>query len=471
MLTRLKSVDFFRKLPSDLTEATLTGGSLSILSTFVMVMLLMMEFSSFLTVKTDTQLVLDKSPPGELLRITFNISFTEMTCEHLTLDVSDQLGSKKINLSKTVRKTPISASGARAVSATRDEALPMPLYDDHNATEIADVDVSVALTAAQFASAIESYPLVVINFYAPWCPWCQRLAPTWETVMRQVHEKYPESDGRIRIGKVDCVAEMDLCRNQKISGFPTIRVYRQGSDKVVVNGMNEHESYHGDRTVDALTAFVDTLVPTAGKPGARLPNTRRMTLGEGCQMSGFVLVKKVPGTMHFHMKQDGTSFDHSDIDVSHSVHQFMYGNRPSPKRLRTLARLHPGGLEADWADKLQGRVYRSVKPEETHEHYMQLVLTTVQPVRGGRLSAYDAYEYTVHSHSYVSDYAGTPAAKFTYQTSAMQVVVLELSRQWYHFLTTTCAIIGGVFTVCGILDGVSYSAYRVMKKVDLGKQG
>lgn len=53
----------------------------------------------------------------------------------------------------------------------------------------------------------------------------------------------------------------------------------------------------------------------------------------------------------------------------------------------------------------------------------------------------------------------------------MQVVVEELPRQWYHFITTTCAIVGGVFTVCGIVDGISFSAQRILKKVELGKQG
>lgn len=43
---------------------------------------------------------------------------------------------------------------------------------------------------------------VVANFYAPWCPWCQRLEPTYETVTQKVHEKYPEADGRIRFIKV-----------------------------------------------------------------------------------------------------------------------------------------------------------------------------------------------------------------------------------------------------------------------------
>jgi hypothetical protein len=46
-------------------------------------------------------------------------------------------------------------------------------------------------------------------------------------------------------------------------------------------------------------------------------------------------------------------------------------------------------------------------------------MTTIQPKGGQRSAAYDAYEYTVHSHTYISDQ--TPAAKFTYRLSPIQV--------------------------------------------------
>jgi hypothetical protein len=150
----------------------------------------------------------------------------------------------------------------------------------------------------------------------------------------------------------------------------------------------------------------------------------QITVISWVQMTGFVLVKKVPGTMHFHMKQEGHSFAGSDIDVSHAVNEFTFGNRPSPRKLRTLARLHPGGLVSDWADKLIGLKFFSSQPEVTHEHFLQLVKTTLEPARGGPYASYDAYEYTVHSHNYVSELVDVPAAKFSFQTNALQACSL-----------------------------------------------
>jgi hypothetical protein len=53
----------------------------------------MQEFASFMALKTETNVIIDQSPMNDLLRINFDMSFTKMTCEHLTLDVSDSLGS------------------------------------------------------------------------------------------------------------------------------------------------------------------------------------------------------------------------------------------------------------------------------------------------------------------------------------------------------------------------------------------
>lgn len=59
---------------------------------------------------------------------------------------------------------------------------------------------------------------------------------------------------------------------------------------------------------------------------------QRVAKSTGCALSGFVLVKKVPGTLHFLPKSPGHSFDYHSINMSHTVGYMYYGNKPSPRR-------------------------------------------------------------------------------------------------------------------------------------------
>ncbi len=36
-----------------------------------------------------------------------------------------------------------------------------------------------------------------------------------------------------------------MCQEHQITGFPSIRVFRKGSDDITMHGMHEHESYRG----------------------------------------------------------------------------------------------------------------------------------------------------------------------------------------------------------------------------------
>ena len=57
-----------------------------------------------------------------------------------------------------------------------------------------------------------------------------------------------------------------------------------------------------------------------------------------------------------------------------------------------------------------------------------------------------------------------------YELSPIMVKFTETSKSFAHFLTGVCAIIGGVFTVAGIIDSMVYHSMRSLKKkVDLGK--
>lgn len=65
--------------------------------------------------------------------------------------------------------------------------------------------------------------MVVVDFYAPWCHWCQILEPTWKAVAREAPEKAFGKDTRVT--KVNCEINRELCMAQNIRAYPTINVY------------------------------------------------------------------------------------------------------------------------------------------------------------------------------------------------------------------------------------------------------
>ena len=56
--------------------------------------------------------------------------------------------------------------------------------------------------------------------------------------------------------------------------------------------------------------------------------------------------------------------------------------------------------------------------------------------------------------------------------SLVQVNVEEGRTSFLHFMTNVCAIVGGVFTVSGILDSTLYHGQKLIrKKMEIGKFG
>ena len=72
------------------------------------------------------------------------------------------------------------------------------MFDRQNGVHAVDI------TEATFDSFIHEQENAMVDFYAPWCIWCQRLHPTWEAFAEKVEgEMMPVS-----VGKVDCVKEV-----------------------------------------------------------------------------------------------------------------------------------------------------------------------------------------------------------------------------------------------------------------------
>lgn len=77
----------YRKLPSDLTEPTLSGAVVSILSTAIMVILFISEFNGYLSVEESSEMFVDVAQGGHKIRVNVDIDFPHFPCDILSLDV------------------------------------------------------------------------------------------------------------------------------------------------------------------------------------------------------------------------------------------------------------------------------------------------------------------------------------------------------------------------------------------------
>lgn len=60
---------------------------------------------------------------------------------------------------------------------------------------------------------------------APWCPHCQHYKPKYIQLAKAVTAKQPN----IEFHAVSCTAHSQLCRDQKVNSYPTLKLFRKGS--------------------------------------------------------------------------------------------------------------------------------------------------------------------------------------------------------------------------------------------------
>ena len=71
----------------------------------------------------------------------------------------------------------------------------------------------------------------------------------------------------------------------------------------------------------------------------------------------------------------------------------------------------------------------------------------------------DGLSYQMLAQSQLSHYEEdvVPEAKFIYDLSPVAISFREKTRKWYDYLTSVMAIIGGSFTVVGMMESTVYS--------------
>jgi len=99
----------------------------------------------------------------------------------------------------------------------------------------------MALNDKNFDSQVRSQPSFV-KFFVPQCGHCLRLKPLWEKLASTV------DSSKVTIAELDCKQNGNLCDREKINGYPSLILYKNGQ---------KAQEYEGKRTVNEMMAFIN----------------------------------------------------------------------------------------------------------------------------------------------------------------------------------------------------------------------
>lgn len=89
--------------------------------------------------------------------------------------------------------------------------------------------VFTTVTSADFdAEVLQSALPVLVDFWAPWCPPCRRVAPELEAVAEQMQ-------GLAKVRKLDIDQEPDVADRYGVHTIPTLLIFKNGQvvDQIV----------------------------------------------------------------------------------------------------------------------------------------------------------------------------------------------------------------------------------------------
>ncbi|OAV98407.1 hypothetical protein PTTG_05555 [Puccinia triticina 1-1 BBBD Race 1] len=207
---------------------------------------------------------------------------------------------------------------------------------------------------------------------------------------------------------------------------------------------------------------------------------------EGCNINGILKVNKVIGNFHL---SPGRSFQTHQVhvhdlvpylqdsnlhDFGHVIHNFAFmdANQPTEtaytlRLKRTLGIVNPlDGVKAhteasnymfQYFLKVVGTQFQLLDGQVAKTHQYSVTQYERDLDNSDKSDADELGHLTSHGHS------GVPGVFFNYEISPMQVVHQEYRQSFAHFATSTCAIVGGVLTVAGLLDSFVYGAQNRMK--------
>uniref|UniRef100_A0A8C2WCE7 Protein disulfide-isomerase n=1 Tax=Cyclopterus lumpus TaxID=8103 RepID=A0A8C2WCE7_CYCLU len=165
-------------------------------------------------------------------------------------------------------------------------------------------------TDDDFESRIGDHGLALVEFFAPWCGHCKRLAPEYEVAATRLK-------GFVSLVKVDCTSNSNTCSKYGVSGYPTLKIFRDG---------DETGPYDGPRTADGIVSFLKKQAGPASVELKADADLAKYTSDQDASVVGFFADDKSTAQVEF-MKaasalRDNYRFAHTNSEAllqSHGI--------------------------------------------------------------------------------------------------------------------------------------------------------
>ena len=88
-------------------------------------------------------------------------------------------------------------------------------------TNTTSESATLQLTERNFSEIVAATPLLLVDFWAPWCGPCRAVAPALEEIARA-------EAGRVVVAKVNVDEEPTLAQRYQVQAIPTLMFFKDG---------------------------------------------------------------------------------------------------------------------------------------------------------------------------------------------------------------------------------------------------
>ena len=187
---------------------------------------------------------------------------------------------------------------------------------------------------------------------------------------------------------------------------------------------------------------------------------------EGCKLKGFFYVDAVPGTFQITSGYYGTIIQRLanegvlKFNSQHKIRRISFGefNRKEiwSNYGRNIAKL----------SYLLNNIKKNDKNAKIHQYYLKIVPTKFLTYSSKEINNYQ-YTYNYFAENAIHE---MPTLYFRYDLSPITVEYKQYKETFLNFFINICAIIGGVFTVTGIIDAIIHKSVMILlRKAEMNK--